>query len=91
MQILLQLCSNSKDHLQTETRVNNCITEKQCVESNQNSARDEENGSENAPKKQKTIDEKHVVIINVSPLEYCNVLLVPNIQGGLSQVSISLH
>ncbi|KAJ8044840.1 GDP-D-glucose phosphorylase 1 [Holothuria leucospilota] len=31
-------------------------------------------------------DKKHMIIINVSPLEYCSVLLVPNIDDCLPQV-----
>ena len=78
LQILIELCpeGSGKNRDTNGTNDINACGTNAAVNSH------EENGV--VSKKHK--GSKHIVIINVSPLEYCNVLLVPNVDDCLPQV-----
>ncbi|XP_072032544.1 GDP-D-glucose phosphorylase 1-like [Amphiura filiformis] len=91
-EILIELCPDSsiKNKDKGGTIVaKDCITNNGCADPNTDVTEEKKEGNgalEGAAKRQKTTNSKHVVIINVSPLEYCNILLVPNIQDCLPQM-----
>ena len=94
LQILMELHptgSRPKETISNNHSISNEHSDVVARNKTSNQTEQSQNGQVAPAKRQKTSSGvKNVIIINVSPIDYCHILLVPDIEGCLPQVCISL-